>query len=356
MTRYIELFKSSISEMEAAERGEFPNPMPGRGGGRGGGNFGPSRPGPYDRMGSDSMGGGFGGRNIKGPGGRGGMGFSRGGGMGGMGMGGSGGFGGGMGGGPGMMGGGRDGMGFGMRGGGGFGGGRPSFGPGSDHISTTGHAIHMRGLPWKVSETDICVFFNPIVPAAIHLHYEPDGRLKGTADVDFANYDEAQEAMKKTGEYIENRYIDLFLNSEGPPQGAGGAEYKITQRRDGFTKTVTPSQMGLAGMRPSGSDRNGAAPELGGGGDRGIAAARDEGWGGSAALNGASRSVESSVKSGYPGGYTTSTTYGPKVAAGSVSGYGGVAGLMDSPYGYGGATPSSYGGYGGYSAHPGAKY
>merc|ERR1719209_1019045 len=66
--RYIELFKSSLQEMKAAERGELPSAMPGRAGGRGG--FSGGRPGPYDRM--EGMGGGFGGRNIKGPGGRGG--------------------------------------------------------------------------------------------------------------------------------------------------------------------------------------------------------------------------------------------------------------------------------------------
>jgi len=268
--------------------------------------------------------------------------------MGGMGMGGDmngwgppgggdmgygGGFGGPRGGmGGGMMGGGRDGMGFGGRGGG-FGG-RQRTGPGSDHISTTGHSIHMRGLPWKVSETDICVFFNPLVPAAIHIHFETDGRAKGTADVDFANYEEATEGMKKTGEYIENRYVDLFLNSEGPP-GAGNWEGKITQRQDGFTKTVTPSRMGLRGP---GGDPLGAAPEFGG--DRG--AAKDEGWGGSAGWGGG-RAVEPSPKPDYGVGYSTY----PARGAGAFGGNGAI----DSPY-----TGGYSGGYGGYAGYSAGKY
>jgi len=230
-------------------------------------------------------------------------------------------------------------MGFGMRGGGGGFGARPRMGPGSEHMPTTGHAVHMRGLPWKVSETDICVFFNPLVPAAIHIHYEPDGRAKGTADVDFASHDEATEAMKKSGEYIENRYVDLFLNSVGPPAAAGSNwEGKITQRQDGFTKTVTPSRMGLQ-PRASGVEPNGAAPEFGG--DRPMGAARDEGWGGSAGWGGA-RAAEASAY--------------PSRPVGAVGGYGG--GAAESPYsGYGGTSASfGTGGYSGYGGYAPGKY
>ena len=381
--------------MKAAERGELPSATPGRGGGRGGGgNFGAGRPGPYDRF--QGMEGGFGGRNIKGPsGGRGGGmgGFSRGGGMGGMGMmggdmngmgygggggGGEMGYGGGYGGprGGGMMGGGRDGMGYGMRGGG-----PPRLGrtgPGSDHISTTGHSIHMRGLPWKVSETDICLFFNPLVPAAIHIHFEPDGRAKGTADVDFGTYEEAKKGMEKAGEYIESRYIDLFLNTEGPPPGSAGGSWegKITQRQDGFTKTVTPSRMGMAGAGAGAATPAAAAPEYVG--DRSLGAAKDEGWGGSAGW-GSGRPVEPSpIKSDYGTGYSLSSTYpGRGGAAGGGGGAypgaaNGASGAADSPYsGYGGSAASGYGGggptplmgsggytggYSGYAGYPAGKY
>ena len=338
--------------MRAAERGELPSAMPGRGGGRGG--FSGGRPGPYDRMDSMGGGGGFGGRNIKGPGGRGGGmgGFNRGD-MEAWGYGGdmgNNGYGGARGGG--MMGG----RGGGMGGGFGFmrGGGRPRTGPGSDHVPTTGHAVHMRGLPWKVGETDICCFFNPLVPAAIHIHYEPDGRAKGTADVDFNTYEEAAEAMKKSGQYIDTRYIDLFLNSDGPP---GAEAYMmgdgmITRRGDGggFTKTVTPSRMAMAGagMRDVPGETS-----IGYGGERG--AAKDEGWGGSAgwgggamgggAMGGAMRgALESRSATGGYGGYAAGAgavpedTYGGGYGAASL---GGAAGA------YGATSSYSYGGYGG---------
>jgi len=367
--RYIELFKSSLQEMKAAERGELPSAMPGRAGGRGG--FSGGRPGPYDRM--EGMGGGFGGRNIKGPGGRGGMGFR--GGMGGMGMGGDmdgwgyggdmgyGGFGGPRGGMGGMMmGGGRGGMGMGfnMRGGGGAGG-RARTGPGSDHVPTTGHAIHMRGLPWKVSETDICCFFAPTVPAAIHIHYEPDGRATGTADVDFNNHEEASDGMKKSGEYIDTRYIDLFLNSDAPANPSASQfmmdEGTITRRENGFTKTVTPSRMGLAagGLRAPGTEPNAAGDgptQAAYGVDRAAVGVKDDGWGGSAGWGGTRAAEEIPQRAGGAGANGYNVGQDP-----SYAGYGGGGGAAG---GYGGASAypgaGGYGGYGGGMGYGGGKY
>merc|ERR1712227_219326 len=62
--RYIEIFKSSLHELETSQRRQMSRNM-GMGGGFGG------RPGPYDRMGDrfGGMGGGFGGRGRGGRGG-----------------------------------------------------------------------------------------------------------------------------------------------------------------------------------------------------------------------------------------------------------------------------------------------
>merc|ERR1719204_414285 len=229
------------------------------------------------------------------------------------------------------------GRGGGMGGGFGFmrGGGRPRTGPGSDHVPTTGHAVHMRGLPWKVGETDICCFFNPLVPAAIHIHYEPDGRAKGTADVDFNTYEEAAEAMKKSGQYIDTRYIDLFLNSDGPP---GAEAYmmgdgRITHHGDrgGFTKTVTPARLGMAsaGMR----DVPGETP-IGYAGERG--GAKDEGWGGAAGWGGGA--MRGALESRYGAAATPEDAYGGGYGASSL---GGATG------GYGASSGYGYGGFGG---------
>jgi len=187
--RYIEIFMSSLQELGSAG-----NRNMGMGGGMGGG-FGGGRPGPYDRpMG---MRGGFG----RGRGGRGNM---RG-----MGMGDMGGRGGGR--------------------GGGF--------AGNGYDSQTGHAIHMRGLPFAANEQDILDFFKPLNPVNVVVGYNNDGRASGEADVDFSTHEEAQQALQKDRATMKHRYIELFLRSStggrsggndsgfGGGGGGGGEDY-----------------------------------------------------------------------------------------------------------------------------------
>ncbi|XP_013408423.1 heterogeneous nuclear ribonucleoprotein H3 [Lingula anatina] len=248
--RYIEIFKSSLQEaknaMNMMQRMEMMSRMGGGGGGRMGSGMG--RPGPYDRvdrfgggmgggMGS-GMGSGMGGMGSYGNRGRGrnikgffdddyddyGNGFGGGGGYGGGNFGGN--FrnrrGGGMGGGMGGMSGGmnRGSKGFGGKGGGGFGAGTP----GSNFNSQTGHSVHCRGLPFQATEQDILDFFRPLNPVNVVIHFQPNGRATGEADVDFATHEESQEAMKKDKTNMEHRYIELFLNStpQGRQGGGGG--------------------------------------------------------------------------------------------------------------------------------------
>ena len=63
--------------------------------------------------------------------------------------------------------------------------------------STTGHSVHMRGLPFDSTEDDIVQFFSPLNPVSIRIIYEPNGRPKGEADVDFATHEAATAAMGK---------------------------------------------------------------------------------------------------------------------------------------------------------------
>lgn len=135
-----------------------------------------------------------------------------------------------------------------MNGGGGSQWQRPKSGPGSAHNPSTGHAVHMRGLPrsQRISETDlntdIMTFFNPISPAAIHLHYESVGCFTGTADVDFYTFEDAQDATKN-GEYIRSHYVDLFLNTVGPPQDQSGPNthrgHAIYRENDTYRNNVS---------------------------------------------------------------------------------------------------------------------
>ncbi|XP_064232756.1 heterogeneous nuclear ribonucleoprotein F isoform X4 [Aotus nancymaae] len=87
--------------------------------------------------------------------------------------------------------------------------------------STTGHCVHMRGLPYKVTENDIYNFFSPLNPVRVHIEIGPDGRVTGEADVEFATHEEAVAAMSKDRANMQHRYIELFLNStRGASNGA----------------------------------------------------------------------------------------------------------------------------------------
>ncbi|KAL0973829.1 hypothetical protein UPYG_G00211740 [Umbra pygmaea] len=168
--RYIEIFKSSRAEVRTHYE---PQRKP----------MGMQRPGPYDRP--------LGGRGYNMMGGRGGGGsYDR------------------------------------MRRGG-YGGGVPEgrYGDsGSSFQSTTGHCVHMRGLPYRATETDIYSFFSPLNPVRVHLEIGPDGRVTGEADVEFATHEDAVAAMSKDKANMQHRYVELFLNStSGGSNGSYGS-------------------------------------------------------------------------------------------------------------------------------------
>ncbi|XP_045387605.1 heterogeneous nuclear ribonucleoprotein F-like [Lemur catta] len=79
--------------------------------------------------------------------------------------------------------------------------------------STTGHCVHMRGLPYKATENDIHNFFSPLKPVRVQIEIGPDGRVTGEADVEFATHEEAVVSMSKDRANMQHRYIELFLNS-----------------------------------------------------------------------------------------------------------------------------------------------
>ncbi|XP_071808407.1 heterogeneous nuclear ribonucleoprotein F-like [Asterias amurensis] len=248
--RYVEIFRSNVEEVRRASNAakrSFP------------------RPGPYDRFGG---GGGGGMGNMRGGRGLGSSGFERryrfDGGYGGggyednmYGMDSYGGFGGmgGMGGGMmnrrgrGMRGGmmqsrgrGSGGGGYGMRssgsgfggssssgGGGSYGGGFG--GPGGDSmspgfVSSTGHSVHMRGLPYSATEEHIMEWFEKkAVPCRVVIKFNNKGQPSGEADVDFTSHRDATAAMGKDKEHMIHRYIELFLNSEEDGDNGDGGGY-----------------------------------------------------------------------------------------------------------------------------------
>ncbi|XP_033908067.1 heterogeneous nuclear ribonucleoprotein H-like isoform X4 [Acipenser ruthenus] len=186
--RYIEIFKSSRSEV----RTHYEPPRK---------PMGMQRPGPYDRPG-----GGRGYNNM----GRGGS-FDR------------------------------------MRRGG-YGGGVSDgrYGDGTSSFqSTTGHCVHMRGLPYRATETDIYNFFSPLNPVRVHIEIGPDGRVTGEADVEFATHEDAVAAMSKDKANMQHRYVELFLNSTaGGNNGAYGNQIMGTMANQ---STYGPSNQQLSG-------------------------------------------------------------------------------------------------------------
>ncbi|XP_066456755.1 heterogeneous nuclear ribonucleoprotein H3 isoform X3 [Eleutherodactylus coqui] len=196
--RYIEIFKSSRSEIRSSY--DPPRRMMGQ------------RPGPYDRP----MGGG---RGAYYGAGRGNM-YDR--------MRGSGGYGGGYGGfdeysGYNNYGYGADGFDDRLREGRGMTQGYPGAGETGSGFHS-GHFVHMRGLPFRATESDIANFFSPLTPIRVHIDIGADGRATGEADVEFATHEDAVAAMSKDKNNMQHRYIELFLNSTaggGPGMGGG---------------------------------------------------------------------------------------------------------------------------------------
>uniref|UniRef100_A0A8B9YN16 Heterogeneous nuclear ribonucleoprotein F n=1 Tax=Bos mutus grunniens TaxID=30521 RepID=A0A8B9YN16_BOSMU len=114
--------------------------------------------------------------------------------------------------------------------------------------STTGHCVHMRGLPYKATENDIYNFFSPLNPVRVHIEIGPDGRVTGEADVEFATHEEAVAAMSKDRANMQHRYIELFLNST---TGASNGAYS-SQMMQGMGVSTQSTYSGLESQSVSG--------------------------------------------------------------------------------------------------------
>ncbi|XP_040104965.1 heterogeneous nuclear ribonucleoprotein F-like, partial [Oryx dammah] len=114
--------------------------------------------------------------------------------------------------------------------------------------STTGHCVHMRGLPYKATENDIYNFFSLLNPVRVHIETGPDGRVTGEADVEFATHEEAVAAMSKDRANMQHRYIELFLNST---TGASNGAYS-SQMMQGMGVSIQSTYGGLESQSVSG--------------------------------------------------------------------------------------------------------
>uniref|UniRef100_UPI00358E8EEE heterogeneous nuclear ribonucleoprotein H-like n=1 Tax=Myxine glutinosa TaxID=7769 RepID=UPI00358E8EEE len=97
-----------------------------------------------------------------------------------------------------------------------------SYTGGNTYQSTTGHCVHMGGIPFRATEQEIIEFFAPLNPVKVHIEYEPNGRATGEADVDFTSHEDAVAAMSKDKAHMKHRYVELFLNSTSTSGGGYG--------------------------------------------------------------------------------------------------------------------------------------
>ncbi|XP_074048704.1 heterogeneous nuclear ribonucleoprotein H2-like [Macrotis lagotis] len=94
----------------------------------------------------------------------------------------------------------------------------------SDIQSSAGHFVHIRGLPYKATENDIYEFFSPLKLVGAYIEIGPNGKVTGEANVEFATHEDAMAAMSKDKEYMQHRYIELFLNSAAKEYGVYGPQ------------------------------------------------------------------------------------------------------------------------------------
>ena len=86
---------------------------------------------------------------------------------------------------------------------------------GSNEFSSTLFTLRMRGLPFKSTREDVETFFHPLPLADVRFTTDRDGRPSGRAYVDFNTGEEMTEGLKRSGDCIGKRYIELF-HDEGP--------------------------------------------------------------------------------------------------------------------------------------------
>ena len=75
--------------------------------------------------------------------------------------------------------------------------------------------VKMLGLPFSVQAKDIHEFFHPLSIEDIRWTKDNQGRPSGRAYVDFKSKKDLVEALRRNGDYIKDRYIELFRD-DGP--------------------------------------------------------------------------------------------------------------------------------------------
>jgi len=80
---------------------------------------------------------------------------------------------------------------------------------------TTGprFVMRLRGLPWETSPVDIEEFFEGVQLMEFKIIFLPNGRASGEAVIEVSSQEEFDAAMKKSGNNIGSRYIEIFKST-----------------------------------------------------------------------------------------------------------------------------------------------
>lgn len=91
---------------------------------------------------------------------------------------------------------------------------RGSYGGRGSYSNSTPTKVFIRGLPFRVTATQIEDFFSPLICAEIKLGVLSDGRPSGDGIVEFDTPQDAQQALLRDRHTIGNRYVELFLTTK----------------------------------------------------------------------------------------------------------------------------------------------
>ncbi|XP_054573105.1 heterogeneous nuclear ribonucleoprotein H isoform X7 [Eptesicus fuscus] len=192
---------------------------------------------------------------------------------------------------------------------------------GSTFQSTTGHCVHMRGLPYRATENDIYNFFSPLNPVRVHIEIGPDGRVTGEADVEFATHEDAVAAMSKDKANMQHRYVELFLNSTAGASG-GAYEHRYVEL---FLNSTAGASGGAYGSQMMGGMGLSNQSSYGGPTSQQLSGGYGGGYGGQSSMSG--YGSQGAVNSSY---YSS----GSRASVG-VNGMGGVSSMSSMSGGWG---------------------
>jgi hypothetical protein len=81
--------------------------------------------------------------------------------------------------------------------------------------AATSPVVMVRGMPWTVDMRDLEAFFRPLAFRASNVHFleDPSGRKTGEAYIEFNTIDDASEALARSNQLMDKRYVEVFPSS-----------------------------------------------------------------------------------------------------------------------------------------------